>query len=165
MMRSSLAYFTTAGLLVLAAPSRAQEYVVPRGMPGAYDGYYDYDPPVPPRPVPHHAGTHVETVVTTTRRIVSKPDYSAYAPPTVVTTRRLEPMPAYSHPVGLVTTGRARHIPSLPPRRITKDVVFAPSLEGVGEPQRLAPAPQVVIEERRVETIRRIIRPAAPEWD
>ena len=146
---------------MLVVPAGAQEYLGPRGALGAYDGYYDYDPPVPPRPVPHYRGAPVETVVTTTRRFISQPDYEAYAPETVVTMRRaVKPGPVDRSLVGVVATGSL----ALPPRRrSTKNVVFAP--ERIVAPRHVAPPPSVLIEERRVVTTRRILHPVSAQWD
>jgi hypothetical protein len=158
-MKPVFACLAAVNVLVLVIPAGAQEYLGPRGALGSYDGYYDYDAPVPPRPVPHYRGAQVETVVTTTRRFISQPEYEAYAPETVVTTRRaLEPVPVYSEPVGVVATGSL----GLPTRRVTKNVVFAP--ERIVAPRHVAPPP-VLIEERRVETTRRILRPVPAQWE
>jgi hypothetical protein len=160
MMKPVLACLAAVSLFAVVAPAGAQEYLGPRGALGAYDGYYDYEPPVPPRPVPHYRDAPVETVVTTTRRFISQPDYEAYAPETVVTTRRaVEPGPVYSEPVGVVATGSL----ALPPRRVTKNVVFAP--ERIVAPRHVAPPPSVLIEERRVVTTRRILRPVPAQWE
>ena len=143
---SSLAGVFAVIMLVGAFPSAAQEIA---------SDYYDYSRPVPPRPIPNVA---TETVVTTTRRIVTAPPaYDGYgAPQTVVTTRRvLAPGPAE-----VVTTGS--FAPPLPPRRIVKDVVVAPAPVEAVVTRRVGPPP-VVIEERRVETTRRIIGPP-PDW-
>src|SRR5215207_1108025 len=160
MMKPVLACLAAVSLLALVIPAGAQEYLGPRGGLGAYDGYYDYDAPVPPRPVPHYRGAAVETVVTTTRRFISQPEYEAYAPDAVVTTRRaVEPPPFYSDPGGVMATGSL----ALPPRRVTKNVVFAP--ERVVAPRYVAPPASVLIEERRVETTRRILRPVPAQWE
>lgn len=146
---SSLAGVLAVAALAGASPSAAQDFAAP--------DYYGYGHPVPPRPIPNVA---TETVVTTTRRIVTPPSYDGYAPPqTVVTTRKVVTT-APAAPLDLAPAG----FPPPPPRRIVKDVGFAP---GYAEPvpvRRFAPAQPVVIEERRVETTRRIIRPS-PEWD
>ena len=158
-MKPVLACLAAVSLLALVVPAGAQEYLEPRGALGAYDGYYDYEAPVPPRPVPHYRGAPVETVVTTTRRFISQPEYEAYAPETVVTTRRAVVRgPFYAEPDGVVATGSH----ALPPRRATRNVVFAP--ERIGAPRYVAPPP-VLIEERRVETIRRILRPVPAQWE
>ena len=155
-MTRQIAYLAAASVLVLAAPTVAQEYALPRVAAGSYDGYYEYDPPVPPRPIPRYTGGQIETVVTTTRRIVTQPQYEPYENDVVVTKRQIVGRtPVYSEPV-LVSA-------PLPPRRVSKDVVFAPISEHSVVPQRSDPRPPVIIEERRVETTRRIIRPA-PEW-
>jgi hypothetical protein len=160
LMKPVFACLAAVNVFALVIPAGAQEYFGPRGALGSYDGYYDYEAPVPPRPVPHYRGAQVETVVTTTRRIISQPEYEAYAPETVVTTRRaLEPAPVYSEPVGVLATGSLAH----PPRRVTKNVVFAP--ERIVAPRYVAPPPPVLIEERRVETTRRILRAVPPQWE
>ena len=151
-MTRQIAYLAAASVFVMTAPTAAQEYALPRG---TYDGYYEYDPPIPPRPIPRYTGGPIETVVTTTRRIVSQPQYEPYGNDLVVTKRQFVGQPpVYSEPV-LVGA-------PLPPRRVSKDVVFAPISEHSVVPQRYDPRP-LIIEERRVETTRRIIRPA-PEW-
>lgn len=148
-LASSLAGVLAVAALAGASPSAAQDFAAP--------DYYGYGRPVPPRPIPNVA---TETVVTTTRRIVTAPSYDGYAPPqTVVTTRKVITT-APAAPLELAPVG----FPPPPPRRIVKDVVLSP---GYAEPvpvRRFAPAPPVVIEERRVETIRRIIGPSH-EWD
>jgi hypothetical protein len=151
---SSLAGVFAVLMLAGASPSAAQEIVAP----GSYDGYYDYGRPVPPRPIPNVAS---ETVVTTTRRVVTAPTYDGYGPPQAVVTTRKVVTTAPAAPLDLAPAGFA--LPPPPPRRIVKDVLVAPAF---GEPvvtRRIAPAQPVVIEERRVETTRRIIGPS-PDW-
>ena len=145
---SSLAGVFAVIMLVGAFPSAAQEIA---------SDYYDYSRPVPPRPIPNVA---TETVVTTTRRIVTAPAYDGYAPPqTVVTTRKVVTT-SPAAPLDIVPTGFA---PPPPPRRIVKDVVVAPAFGEQVVTRRIAPAQPVMIEERRVETTRRIIGPS-PDW-
>lgn len=143
----SLAGFAAAAALAGASPSVAADF-------------YGYGPPVPPRPIPNVAS---ETVVTTTRRVVTTPGYDGFAPPqTIVTTRKVVTTGPVG-PVDVLTTGSYAP-PSPPPRPFVRDVGFAP---GYGEPvpvvRRIAPAAPVVVEERRVETTRRIIGPS-PDW-
>jgi hypothetical protein len=146
---SSLAGTFTVMMLAAAFPSAAQDF--------AASDYYDYGRPVPPRPIPNVA---TETVVTTTRRIVAAPAYDGYAPPqTVVTTRKVVTTNPAA-PLDIVPTGFA---PPLPPRRIVKDVIVAPAFGEQVVTRRVTPAQPVVIEERRVETTRRIIGPS-PDW-
>jgi hypothetical protein len=103
--------------------------------------------------------------VTTTRRIITQPGYVADEPAAVVTTRRvLARSPVYPAAVDVVTTGSVGHPSPIPPRPISKDAIFAPA-ERVVTTRRVAPAPPVIIEERRVETTRRIIRPGVVDWE
>ena len=143
----SLAGFVAVATLAGAPPSAAGDF-------------YGYGHPVPPRPIPNVVS---ETVVTTTRRVVTAPDYDGYAPPqTVVTTRKVVTT-APAGPIDVVAPGG--FAPPAPPRRIVRDVGFAPAY---GEPivRRVAPAPPVVVEERRVETTRRVIGPSpSPDWE
>ena len=153
-MKPTIACVAVATLLTLPISTSAQEYVVTGGG-GAYDGYYEYDTPVPPRPIPG-VGGRTEIIVTTTRRIITQPQYDAYEPDTVVTTRRIPVTPpVYSEQIPVSAP--------LPPRRVTKDVVFAPVSDHAVTPRRVSAPPPVIIEERRVETTRRIVRPS-PEW-
>jgi hypothetical protein len=149
-------------------------------MPGTYDGAFEYEAPLPPRVVPDYRVGRTETIVTTTRRIVTHPGYDAgYGPQTVVTTRRVvTPAPVFAEPFDVAPTGSlgrlppdvvatgslARPVPPLPPRRIYKDAVYGPAPERVVTTRRVAPGP-VVIEERRVETTRRIVGPAPVDWE
>ena len=141
----SLAGFVAVATLAGASPSAAADF-------------YGYGPPVPPRPVPNVAS---ETVVTTTRRVVTTPDYDGFAlPQTVVTTRKVVTTGPVG-PVDVLTTGGFALPP--PPRRIVREVGFAPAY---GEPVVRRAAPPVVDEERRVETTRRIVGPSpSPEWE
>jgi hypothetical protein len=140
---------------------------------GAYDGYYDYDRPIPPRPVPGYGPGVTQTIVTT-RRIITAPEpYGAYgAPGAVVTTRRvIAPRPVLTDPDDVLETGSIA-APVYPPpspyyRRVVKDgPLLAPAYrpDAVVVTRRAAPAAPVIIEERRVETTRRILRPAPGEW-
>ena len=165
-MKPTLAYALLA--CAIAAPAAAQDYYgVPRAV-GAYDGYYDYDRPIPPRPVPGYTVGTTRTVVTTRRIISAPPAYGAYEEPeTVVTTRRVvAPRPAFDEDVEV--TGSVLPPPYPPPspyRRVVKDAVVAPGFRPAEVVvTRRGPAAPVVIEERRVETIRRIVRPGAGEW-
>jgi hypothetical protein len=56
--------------------------------------------------------------------------------------------------------------PPSPYRRVVKGTVVAPVLPAadVVVTRRVAPTGTVLIEERRVETTRRILRPGAGEW-
>ncbi len=143
---SSLAGVFAVIMLAGAFPSAAQEIAA---------DYYDYGRPVPPIP-----NVATETVVTTTRPIVAAPAYDGYAPPQAVVTTRKVVTTAPAAPLDIVPTGFA---PPPPPRRIVKDVVIAPAFGEQVVTRRVAPAQPVVIEERRVETTRRIIGPS-PDW-
>jgi len=157
--------FALLACTIIATPAAAQDYYGPRAI-GGYDGYYDYDRPVPPRPVPGYQVGTTRTVVTT-RRIISGPSsYGGYdEPETVVTTRRV----IASRPViedDIDVTGSVLPPPS-PYRRVVKDgPVVAPGFRpaDVVVTRRVAPAAPVIIEERRVETIRRVLRPGSAEW-
>jgi hypothetical protein len=85
---------TLLAYTIIAAPAAAQEYYGPPASVRGYDGYYNYDPPVPPLPVPTYQVGTTHTVVTT-RRIVSTPQvYGGYGgPETIVTRRVLAPRP------------------------------------------------------------------------
>jgi len=175
-MKSVFSVLAATSVLAIAAPASAGDYI----MPGTYDGAVEYHAPVPPRPVPDYRVGRTETIVTTTRRIVTHPDYdAAYGPQAVVTTRRVVgPAPVYGEPLDIDTAGSlgrlppdvtttgslGRAVPPLPPRRVYRDVVYAPGPERVVTTRRVAPAP-LVIEERRVETTRRIIGPAPADWE
>lgn len=149
----SLAGVFAVTMLAGASPSAAQELAAP--------DYYEYGRPVPPRPIPNVA---TETVVTTTRRIVTTPTYDGYAPPQTVVTRKIVTTAPAAGPVGFVPTGyAATGFAPPPPRRIVKDVVVAPAFGEQVVSRRVAPAQPVVVEERRVETTRRIIGPS-PDW-
>ena len=175
--RSTL--FTALTATILAggfSPVAAQGYPPYNG--ARYDGY-DEDRPIPPRPIPQvrygysrHAPT--ETVVTTTRRVVTSPDYDEALRTVVTTTRRVgapapfedafddeapEPLP----PPRRISKSEPPYV-VLPPRRVVATEVDVPPPVRVIS-RRLPPAgPSVIIEERRVETTRRIIRPAT-DWE
>jgi hypothetical protein len=143
---------------IIATPLAAQDYYgLPRGN-GAYDGYNDYDRLVPPLPVPGYPVATTQTVVTTRRIIGSSLGYGGYGDPdTVVTTRRVVAPDPMLEGNDILTT------PS-PYRRVVRGAVapgFLPA-RAIVAPQ-IAPAAPVIIEERRVETIRRVIRPGG-EW-
>src|SRR3954467_12770266 len=102
-LRSSL---SVAGALAAATLAGATGSAA--GEPGYYGyGGYGYGGPLPPRPIPNVAVGPTETIVTTTRRIITAPSpYEGYAPPpAVLATRRLAaPPPAYA-PVEAVPVG------------------------------------------------------------
>jgi len=161
------------GLIALSAPPSAAA----QGFSGSsgqveYDDEKAYEVLLPPRPVPGYGSRYgaVETTVTTTRRIVTtRPtDIDEDEPGTVVTTRRVivpapirRPQPADV----VITTGSVRPVPLLPPQPVYKsEPVYAPApawrRDSIAA-QRPAASPQpVIIEERRVETTRRILAPA-----
>jgi hypothetical protein len=149
---------------IIAAPAAAQDYY---GAPGAYDRYNNgYDRLVPPLPVPGYSVGTTQSVVTTRRIIGSPPPYVGYGDPdTVVTTRRVvAPRPILEE--GDLDVGSVLPAPS-PYRRSVRDVtVVAPGYPpaNVIVAPRFAPAAPVIIEERRVETIRRVLRPGGGEW-
>ena len=107
------------------------------------------------------AGT-THSVVTTRRILGSPPGYVGYGDPdTVVTTRRVVAPRAILEEDDLEVGSIA---PS-PYRRIRDATVVAPGFppaHAIVAP-RVAPAAPVIIEERRVETIRRVIRPGG-DW-
>jgi len=98
----------------------------------------------------------------TTRRILGSPSgYVGYGPDTVVTTRRVvAPRPVLEEDdleVGSMAPSpyrRIRDTPVVAPGFPPANVIVAP---------RVGPAAPVIIEERRVETIRRVIRPGG-DW-
>jgi hypothetical protein len=144
-----------------AAGPAAAQFAPP---PGSYDGYYEYEAPVPPRPVGGYGYRPAETVVTTTtRRIVRREAVDDFVPaPRVVTRRVLAPV---AEPFDDVTTGS---IAPPPVRRVVKSEGFVgpvPAVRGefIATRRVVAPAP-VIVEERRVETTRRILRPTPGEW-
>jgi hypothetical protein len=168
-MKPTVAYALLA-CTMLAAPAVAQDYYGQPRPIGAYDGYYDYDRPVPPRRVPGYGVGTTRTVVTTRRIISPPPGYGYDEPETVVTTRRVvAPRPVLDDD-DVEVTGSVLAPPYPPPspyRRVLKDeTVVAPGFRpaGVVVTRRVAPAAPVIIEERRVETIRRVLRPGADEW-
>ena len=143
---------------LIATPAAAQDYYgSPRA--GAYDGYNGYDRLVPPLPVPGYPVSTTQSVVTTRRILGSPPGYVGYGgPDTVVTTRRVvAPRPILEED-GLDVDSMS---PS-PYRRIRDTTVVAPSANAIVAP-RVAPAAPIIIEERRAETIRRVIRPGG-DW-
>ena len=129
--------------------------------PSAAADFYGYGLPVPPRPIPNVAS---ETVVTTTRRVVTTPGYDGFAPPqTVVTTRKVVTT-GPAGPVDVLATGG--YAPPPPPRPFVRDVGFAPGYGGPVVARPVAAPPPVVVEERRVENTRRIIGPPpSAEWE
>src|SRR4051812_13089987 len=146
--------------IIIATPAAAQDYYGSQRA-GAYDGYYGYDRLVPPLPVPGYPVSTTQSVVTTRRILGSPPGYLGYGDPdTVVTTRRvIAPRPVLEEDdldVGSMA----------PYRRIIRDrPVVAPGFppaHAIVAP-RVAPAAPVMIEEQRVETIRRVIRPGG-DW-
>ena len=164
-MKTPFACAVLACTAFAAVPAAAQDWGAPLAI-GAYDGYYDYDRPIPPRPVPGYGIGTTRTVVVTTRRVVAVPAYGAYGEPeTVITTRRvLAPRPVLDEEVDV--TGSVPPPPS-PYRRVLKnETIVGPGFHphGVVVTRRVAPAAPVIIEERRVETTRRILRPAPAEW-
>ena len=176
-MKTALAL--PAGMAALAAlclggGAVAQDYGAPLAI-GAYGDGPDYDAPLPPRPVPGYGLGTTETVVTTTRRVVTAPGYGygaagAYgAPQTVVTTRRVvAPAPYPAAPLEVDDTGGLASVAYPPPRRVLRsEAVYPRAAVLPGErvvTRRLAPAPGIVIEERRVETTRRVLGPAPADW-
>jgi len=152
------------GAIALTASSAA----VAQGYGSRYGGYVNYDDdeygaPVPPRPIPDFRRGAVETVVTTTRRVVtSRPaDYEYGDPDDDVTMRRVI---APAHPANVVTTGRVLPRPFYQRHPVYKsEPVYAPAPAWRDEVVAVRPrfsAQPVIIEERRVETTRRILAPA-----
>jgi len=145
---------------LIATPAAAQDYYgSPRA--GAYDGYNGYDRLVPPLPVPGYPASTTQSVVTTRRILGSPSGYVGYGPDTVVTTRRVvAPRPVLEEDdleVGSMAPSpyrRIRDTPVVAPGFPPANVIVAP---------RVGPAAPVIIEERRVETIRRVIRPGG-DW-
>ena len=144
---------------IIATPAAAQDYHGSPCAPGAYDGYNGYDRLVPPLPVPGYPVSTTQSVVTTRRILGSPPGYVGYGgPDTVVTTRRVvAPRPILEED-GLDVDS----ISPSPYRRIRDTTVVAPSANAIVAP-RVAPAAPIIIEERRAETIRRVIRPGG-DW-
>ncbi|HEX2554998.1 MAG TPA: hypothetical protein VHL98_14960 [Microvirga sp.] len=171
-VRSRLVTLFAFGILALGASSAAlaqgygSRYAAPLDDDDDEDAY-EYAAPVPPRPIPDYRPGAVETVVTTTRRVVTtRPAYDDDAFERDVTVRRvIVPPPVRRPPVDVVvTTG------TVPPRAYgprypvyKSEPVYAPAPawrhEVVAVRPRI-PAPPVIIEERRVETTRRILAPA-----
>ncbi len=144
-----------------------------QGYGSRYGAYVDYDEevygaPVPPRPIPDYRRRAVETVVTTTRRVVtSRPaDYEYGEPDDEVNVRRVIVPPPIRRapPVDVVTTGSVPPRPYHPRYPVYKsEPVYAPAPAWQEEyitARPRVPAPPVIIEERRVETTRRILAPA-----
>ena len=145
---------------ILATPAAAQDYYGSPLAPGAYDGYNGYDRLVPPLPVPGYPVSTTHSVVTTRRILGSPPGYVGYGDPDIVVTtcRVVAPRPILEEDDLDVGS------PS-PYRRIRGTTLVAPGLppaHSIVAP-RVAPAAPVIIEERRVETIRRVIRPGG-DW-
>lgn len=152
-------------LLIAAATPAASQ---PIYEPGYDDGVVYAAPPrpYPPRPVvaPYEPRA---AIVTTTRRIVTTPDEFGVSTTRMVTTTRKilrepEPLALYPEP-------RIVERPLPPPVRpvvVTKDPYGPPRL-GPGyvvAPERLA-RPPVIVEERKVETIRRYVAPGELGFD
>jgi hypothetical protein len=153
---------------IVATPSVAQNYYGPPRAVGAYNGHYDYDRLVPPRPVPAYPAETSYSVVTTRRIVGSAPAYLGNGvPAAVVTTRRVvAPRPILDEDEIQLGPAPLPYPLASPYRR----VVNGTSWGGPGYPAQaivgpsVAPAAPVIVEERRIETIRRIIRPGAGEW-
>jgi hypothetical protein len=168
-MKRTLA-FALLACTAFAAPAGAQGWGAPLAI-GAYDGYYDYERPIPPRPVPGYGIGTAQTIVTTRRIIRTQPAYGLYGEPeTVLTTRRVvAPRPVLDDD-DVEITGSIVAPPYPPPspyRRVLKnETIVGPGFRpaDVMVTRRLTPAAPVIIEERRVETTRRILRPAPGEW-
>lgn len=173
-MKRTLWFCSAAAALCTTAVSLPPTPASAQGFGPQVGSYDEYDAPVPPRPVPGYRRAPTETVVTTTRRIVTAPPAYDFTPPqTVVTTRRVvrsAPIVDEGFEDGIVTGTVVRPLPPVPVRRVLKsEPVVAPGPVLVGERivtgRPVAPAAQpVIVEERRVETTRRIIRPAENEW-
>jgi hypothetical protein len=163
------------------SPVAAQDYAPYNG--ARYEGSYGYDRVIPPRSIPdarygYHRYGPAETVVTTTRRVVTTPGYDE-APRTVVTTTRRMVAPAavdetfeddgaeyppLPPPRRIITKSESPYA-VLPPRRVVATEIDVPPPMRVITRRAAPPAGPVIIEERRVETTRRIIRPATPDWE
>jgi hypothetical protein len=153
---------------IIATPSVAQNYYGPPRAVGAYNGHYDYDRLVPPLPVPVYPAETSYSVVSTRRIVRSAPAYLGNGvPAAVVTTRRLvAPRPILDEDDIQLVPAPSPYPLSSPYRRVVKDTGgVAPGYPLaqaiVGSVTQLAP---VIVEERRIETIRRVIRPGAGEW-
>jgi hypothetical protein len=152
-----------------------------QGYGSRYGGYINdeeevYGAPVPPRPIPdyrrgaveNYRRGAVETVVTTTRRVVtSRPaDYEYGEPDDEVNVRRVIVPPPIRRapPVDVITTGSVPPRPYYPRHPVYKaEPVYAPApawREEYIAARPPVPAQPVIIEERRVETTRRILAPA-----
>ena len=171
-MKRTLPFCSVAAALCVTAVSLPSTPASAQGFGPQVGVYDDLDIPVPPRPVPGFRPGATETVVTTTRRIVAAPPAYDVAPAqTVVTTRRVVRPARVIEAVedDFVTGTVARPLPPVPVRRVLKSEPVASGPVLVGErivtARPVAPAPRpVVVEERRVETTRRVIRPAETEW-
>jgi ABC-type Fe3+-hydroxamate transport system substrate-binding protein len=163
----SFVTFVALGAVTLIASTAASA----QGYGGRYGTYADddeYGAPMPPRPIPDYTHRGVETVVTTTRRVVtSRPaDYEYGEPDDEVNVRRVIVPPPIRRvpPVDVVTTGGVPPRPYYPRYPVYKsDPVYAPApgwQEEYITARPRVPAPSVIIEERRVETTRRILTPA-----
>ena len=146
---------------IIATPAAAQDYYGAPRAPGASDGYNGYDRLVHPylfraiqflRPNRRDDAPHPRLPSRICR--LRRPD-------TVVTTRRVvAPRPILEEDdleVGSMAPSpyrRIRDIPVVAPGFPPAHAIVAP---------RVAPAAPIIIEERRVETIRRVIRPGG-DW-
>ncbi len=147
-----------------------------QGLGSRYGGYVDYDEdedeyaaPVPPRPVPDYRRGAVETIVTTTRRVVTSrsADDEYDEPEAAVAVRRvIVPAPIRRAPPPDILVGAGGfpqgRLLSRPPV-YKSEPVYAPA--PAWREELVAPRPRpsvqpVIIEERRVETTRRILAPA-----
>ena len=154
---------------VVATPSVAQNYYGPPRAAGAYNGHYDYDRPVPPLPVPVYPGATSYSAVVTTRRIVrSAPAYLGNGvPAAVVTTRRVvAPPPILDEDDIQLGPARSPYPLPSPYRRVFNTGGVTPGFP-LAQPivgPSVTPLAPVIVEERRIETIRRVIRPGAGDW-
>jgi hypothetical protein len=149
---------------VIATPAAAQDYYGSPRTPGVY-GYNDYDRLVPPLPVPGYSFGTTQSVVTTRRIIGSSLPYVRYGDPDALVTTRHVAAPRPILEEDDVDLGSILPAP-WPYRRVVRDAtVVAPGFlpaHTIVAPRLTLGAP-VVIEERRVETIRRVIRHGG-EW-
>ncbi len=167
----SLATIVALGAVALSATSAA----LAQGFTDRYGGYVDYDDEgeygglVPPRPIPDYGRSAVETVVTTTRRVVTSraADYELSEPDADIAVRRVIVSPPIrrSPPADVVvTTGSVPLRPYYPRPPVYKsEPVYAPApvlREEFITARPRVPVQPVIIEERRVETMRRILAPA-----
>jgi hypothetical protein len=159
----SFVTFVALGAVTLIASTAASA----QGYGSRYGAYVDddeevYGAPVPPRPIPDYRRGAVETVVTTTRRVVtSRPaDYDEVNVRRVIVPPPIRRAP----PVDVVTTGSVLPRPYYPRHPVYKaEPVYAPAPawreEYIAARPRVPPPP-VIIEERRVEATRRILAPS-----